>query len=285
MGEGSTKKRVCFTVPAVSTLLKSLVPVLFLLVACGGAQPQAASNAPAASSLPVSSPLSVSDRFEAIAGDPDRSAEDRALDAGRKPAELLRFLGITSGMRVAELGAGGGYTAELFARAVGPTGRVFGQNSKFLLEKFAEAPWSERLKKPVMKNVERVDREFDEPLPESGANLDIVLINLFYHDTVWLKTDRAKMNRSIFRSLKSGGVYVVADHSAKQGTGVADAQTLHRIEASVVKSEVLAAGFVLAEEGTFLQNASDARDWSASPRTAAERRGQSDRFVFKFKKP
>ena len=53
---------------------------------------------------------------------PDRAADDRALDAGRKPAELLAFLGIRPGLRVAELGAGGGYTAELLARVVGPDG-------------------------------------------------------------------------------------------------------------------------------------------------------------------
>ena len=31
---------------------------------------------------------------------PDRSAEDRALDAGRKPAEMLAFLGVRPGMQV-----------------------------------------------------------------------------------------------------------------------------------------------------------------------------------------
>ena len=36
----------------------------------------------------------------------DRSPEDRALDAGRKPAELLVFLGVQPGWRVADLGAG-----------------------------------------------------------------------------------------------------------------------------------------------------------------------------------
>jgi predicted methyltransferase len=222
---------------------------------------------------------------QAAVAAPDRSADDRALDAGRKPAELLAFLGIRPGMRVAELGAGGGYTAELLARVVGPTGRVYGQNSTFLLERFAEKPWSERLAKPVMKGVVRLDRPFDDPFPADVRELDAVLMVLFYHDTVWMKADRAKMNRAIFDALEPGGVYGVVDHSAKAGTGLADVESLHRIEETVVKSEVLAAGFELAGEADFLRVPEDARDWSASPRTAGERRGHSDRFVLRFVKP
>ena len=76
-----------------------------------------------------------------VVDSPDRTAADRGLDGGRHPAELLAFLGLKPGMRVAELGAGGGYTTELFARAVGPTGRVYAQNSPFVLQRFAAAPW------------------------------------------------------------------------------------------------------------------------------------------------
>ncbi|UQA63913.1 class I SAM-dependent methyltransferase [Polyangium aurulentum] len=216
---------------------------------------------------------------------PDRSEADRALDAGRHPAELLAFFGIGPNMKVAELGAGGGYTAELLARAVGPGGKVWGQNSKFLLERFAEKPWSERLKTPVMKNVVRVDREFDDPLPADAKNLDAVLMIMFYHDTVWFKTDRDKMNRAIFAALKSGGVYGIVDHSARAGAGTTESESLHRIEEKSVREEVERAGFKLAGDASFLRNAKDTRDWSTSPGKAGERRGTSDRFVLKFVKP
>jgi predicted methyltransferase len=216
----------------------------------------------------------------------DRSPEDRALDAGRKPKELLSFCGITPGTQVAELGAGGGYTAELVARIVGPTGKVYGQNIKLFLERFAEKPWAERLKKPVNANVVRLDREFDEPLPrELAGKLDAVLLLFLYHDTVWLKTDRAKMNANILASLKPGGTFCLVDHSAREGAGMTAVETLHRIEEKIVVSEVSKAGFVLDAESPILRNASDTRDWSASPRTAAEKRGTSDRFVLRFKKP
>ncbi len=207
------------------------------------------------------------------------------MDAGRHPAEMLAFFGVRPGMRVAELGAGGGYTTELLARTVGPTGVVYGQNNKFVLDRFAEKPWSTRLQKPVMSRVVRVNREFDAPLPPEAHDLDAVFIVLFYHDTVWQGADRAKMNAAVYEALKPGGIYAVIDHSAPPGSGTTATKTLHRIEKNVVRAEVEGAGFQLAGEASFLRNPDDARDWNDSPFAAAERRGTSDRFVLKFVKP
>lgn len=215
----------------------------------------------------------------------DRDPEDRTLDVGRHPAEMLAYYGIAPGMRVAELGAGGGYTSELLARAVGPTGVVYGQNAKGILDRFAEKPWSARLAKPVMKNVVRLNREFDDPFPSDVHDLDAVLIVLFYHDTVWLNVDRQKMNQAVLAALRPGGTYGIVDHSARDGSGVSDVQTLHRIEEKNVKDEVTAAGFKFVGEADFLRNSGDTRDWSDSPRVAGDRRGTSDRFVLKFQKP
>jgi predicted methyltransferase len=229
--------------------------------------------------------VTVPDRIRTVVAAPDRSDSDRALDAGRHPAQMLAFFEVSPGMRIAELGAGGGYTSELLARSVGPSGVVYGQNSKLILERFAEKPWSERLAKPVMKNVVRVDREFGDPLPAEAHDLDAVFIVLFYHDTVWMQTDRAKMNRAVLHALKPGGVYAVIDHSARPGAGVGDAQTLHRIEEKVVREEIEQAGFHLAGEANFLRNPADERDWNDSPSASGERRGTSDRFVLRFVKP
>jgi predicted methyltransferase len=242
----------------------------------------AVSAAPAVSPAPVPA---VSPAIRAAVDAEDRSAADRALDAGRKPAEMLAFFEIAPGERVAELGAGGGYTTELLARVVGPSGAVYGQNSRFILERFAEQPWSTRLAKPVMKPVVRVDREFDDPLPSEATKLDAVVNVLFYHDTVWMGVDRAAMNRAVFAALEPGGIYGIVDHSARPGSGIEDVQTLHRIEESVVREEIEAAGFRLVAESNVLRNPADARDWNDSPRAAAEKRGTSDRFVLKFVKP
>jgi predicted methyltransferase len=188
-------------------------------------------------------------------------------------------------MNVAELGAGGGYTAELLARTVGTTGKVYAQNSQFLLDRFAEKPWSDRLAKPVMKNVVRLDRPFDDPFPPEVEDLDAVLIVLFYHDTFWQKVDRERMNQAVLRALKPGGVYGIIDHSAAAGHGAADVETLHRVEEKTLREEVEKAGFELAASADLLRNPDDPRDWNASPRVAGERRGSSDRFVLKFVKP
>ncbi len=249
------------------------------------AAPVAAAPAPATPATPAAATQPVPPAIQALVDAADRSDDDRKLDAGRHPGETLAFYGIAPGMKVAELMAGGGYTAELLARAVGPTGTVYGQNNKFVIDRFAEKPWSARLAKPILKNVVRVDRELEDPLPPEAKNLDAIFMVLFYHDSVWQKTDRDRMNRAIFAALKPGGVFAVIDHSGRPGTGVTEAKTIHRIEEKVVREEIERAGFKLGGEGAFLRNPADTRDWNDSPREAADRRGTSDRFVLKFVKP
>ena len=247
---------------------------LLLLAACSSAQKPAASDDTRA-------------RAQAAVAAPDRMPEDRALDGGRKPVETLEFLQVRPGMKVAELGAGAGYTTELLARSVAPDGVVYAQNPDFFIQRFLKTRWPERLARPAMKNVVRVDREFDDPVPPEAKGLDLVLINVIYHDTVWLKVDRAKMNKAVFDALRPGGAYVVIDSSAKPGTGTNDSPTLHRIDEQTVRSEVEQAGFRLDGQGDFLRNPQDARDWDSSPgaATQAGRRGQSDRFALRFVKP
>jgi predicted methyltransferase len=273
-----------------------------LLIGCGSARSAPSGPAPEhakSSAPPLDQPAALADPsalpgptrpanlqpYRDLLAAADRSSDDRALDAGRHPAEMLGFFDVRRGTRVAELGAGGGYTTELLARAVGDTGAVYGQNSRFLLERFAEKPWSTRLAKPLMRRVVRLDREFDEPFPPDLKDLDAVLIVLFYHDTVWLGTDRDRMNRAVFAALRPGGVYGIVDHSGRAGSGTAETQSLHRIEEIIVREEVKRAGFQLAAQSDFLRNPGDTRDWNASPTAAAERRGSSDRFVLKFVKP
>jgi len=226
-------------------------------------------------------------RLKAIVDAPDRTPEDRALDAGRKPAETLAFLQLRPGMRVAELGAAAGYTTELLARAVAPDGVVYAQNPDAFLKTFLKDRWPARLSRPAMKNVVRVDREFDDPLPPEAKDLDRVLMNVIYHDVSYMQVDRAKMDKAIFDALKPGGEFIVIDSSAKPGTGTSVAKELHRIDEQAVKDEVEKAGFKLQAEGDFLRNPQDTRDWDSSPGAAAKagKRGTSDRFALRFVKP
>jgi predicted methyltransferase len=224
-------------------------------------------------------------RAQSIVDAPDRTDRDRALDPGRKPAEMLAFVQVSPGMHVGELGAGGGYTTELLARAVAPGGVVYAQNPPAFVQGFLKEVWPARLSRPAMKDVVRVDRDFDDPFPPEAKDLDRVVMNVIYHDTTYMGVDRDKMNRAVFAALKPGGEFILVDSSAKPGTGADDAKTLHRIDEQFVKDEVLKAGFKLQAEGDFLRNPQDARDWNSSPPAAGERRGTSDRFALRFVKP
>jgi predicted methyltransferase len=226
--------------------------------------------------------VGVSEKMRKALSAEGRPAEDKARDAGRKPAEVLSFMGIGEGARVAELMCGRGWYVEVLSRVVGPSGRVFAHNSPFVLRRFAEAPLSRRLKNPDLANVTRVDAPLDEmTLP---GELDAVLIVLFYHDTYWQDVDRARMNAAVFQALKPGGVYGVIDHRAEPGSGARDVQTLHRVDEALVKQEIIAAGFVLDGESDLLANPADTRDYNVF-RDVRTDRDNTDRFVLRFRKP
>ena len=274
------------------------VLLCLLLVACakhhdaaGTGSGTAAGSGSAAAPIvipPYTPAADVPEPIKAAIAAPDRSDKDRSLDAGRKPGEVLAFFKIAPGEKVGELFAGGGYTSELMARVVGDSGIVYAENTKEIMDKFARKPWTDRAAKPVMKHVIGVERPIDDPFPTEAKDLDAVITILNYHDTVWMKADRAKMNKAVFDALKSGGVYGIVDHSAQAGSGLRDAQDikgLHRIDEDVVKQEVQAAGFKLDGESDVLRNPDDKRDWEASPGAAGARRGTSDRFVLRFVKP
>jgi predicted methyltransferase len=218
--------------------------------------------------------------YAAIVAAPERSDADRTNDARRKPAQMLAFSGVRAGMKVLDMGAGGGYSTELLARAVGPSGAVYAQDSKLTTQGQANTRFIERAKSPSMKNVVRVLRDFDDPVPPEARELDLVTFFYIYHDTPAWEVDRAKMNRRIFESLKPGGVYLIADHAAKAGVGVSASKSLHRIEESVLRQEVEAAGFRFVADADFLRNPADPRE-----ERVFGLKIPVDNFVLKFVKP
>ena len=157
--------------------------------------------------------------FGAIVASPDRSEADRQTDRRRNPELLLAFTGVRPGMKALDMGAGAGYSTELVARAVGQGGTVYAQDAPALPDRVKER-FDERARKPAMKNVVRVLREYDDPVPPEVRGLDLITFFFAYHDTAFMNVDRARMNRALFEALKPGGVLVVADHSAAPGAGV-----------------------------------------------------------------
>jgi predicted methyltransferase len=279
--------------------------VVALLSGCAGfgaRGPEAAASGGPTASAAAPAPLS-RERIAEIVASPDRSAADRTNDQRRKPAEMLAFIGVRPGSVALDLSAGGGYTTELLARAVGPTGHVYGQSAPRdpgragpAAPEGAAAPsaapaapprtsataLAERARKPATPNITAVVQRFESPVPAAlaGDALDLVTLMFNYHDLGHLGVDRAAMNAAVFRALKPGGVYVIADHAGRPGTGISESGTLHRVEEAFVRREVEAAGFRLVASGDFLRNPNDPRD-----RNVPEPPQPKDEFVLKFVKP
>ena len=218
--------------------------------------------------------------YAALVASPARTDADRKNDQRRDPVKLLAFYGVRPAMRVLDMGAGGGYNTELLSRAVGSDGVVYAQNSRYMLENIVKGRFDERMQRGMSSNVVALVREFDDPVPHDVRNLDLVTLNFVYHDIAYLGADRARMNRAIFDALKRGGIYIVADHSARAGAGAGVAKSLHRIDESLVRGEVEAAGFRLAASADFLRNPQDPRDASVFRNPV-----RNDEFVLKFVKP
>jgi predicted methyltransferase len=247
--------------------------------------PSYAQIAPVATSVTETPPIPAAQipaDITAAINSPERPAADKALDAGRRPDQILAFYGIKPGMKVADIFAGGGYMTELFARVVGPTGTVYSQNGPFPEQfKKIEDTWNERLKEPALRNVVKVSKPFDAPdlLPVQPDSLDAVIIHLNYHDLVGFKLDRENVNAAVFKALKPGGIYGIVDHSAPAGTGAADTATLHRIDEDFLIKDVEKAGFKLFGASSALRHPEDDRTW-----LVFRHRGQTDRFMLKFAK-
>jgi predicted methyltransferase len=233
-------------------------------------------------------------QIAAIVKSPDRSAADRNNDLRRKPEQILAFIGLRPGMVVLDVVAGGGYTTELLARAVGPTGKVFGQaqprDPSRPVPAGARPPGAGLLDREARLSAAKVaaapiglvlQRLVDPAPPElAQGKLDVVTLMFNYHDLGALGEGRGQMNRAVFAALKPGGVYIVADHSGRPGTGISESTTLHRIEEAFLRSEVEAAGFKLMDSGSFLRNPADPRD-KETPEPAMPK----DEFILKFVKP
>lgn len=212
-----------------------------------------------------------------------RSEEDRARDAGRKPAEVLDYLGVEAGMSVIDIMAAGGWYTEVLSHAVGDDGRVAAQNPDFILrfrDGANDKALNARLEGDRLPNVARLDKNFTDLSADDGQ-FDVAVSALNFHDIY--NRDGADaavdMLRSIKAVLKPGGVFGVVDHA---GIASADNAALHRIEKSKVLESARAAGFEIAGESDLLHVASD----DHSQMVFAEGvRGKTDRFVVKLRKP
>lgn len=225
---------------------------------------------------------------EAAVQHPGRSAEDLERDKSEHPAEILRLSGIKPGMQVADVLAGGGYYSELLSYVVGPKGHVLLLNNA-AYDHWSNGDWEKRLAGNRLPNVEH--RTVDlEHLDLPDHSLDALILIKVYHDLYWVDTKPntpwPKMNTSIVldqltRVLKPGGVLLVEDHSAKPGTGSADASTLHRIDEAYTVSDFEKRGFKLVGKSDVLRRPDDQRTLVSYTPPGL---GKTDRFVLVFRK-
>jgi predicted methyltransferase len=228
----------------------------------------------------------VSKAIAAAVASPDRSADNVKLDESRKPGEVLSFLGLRPGMRVADPFGGNFYWAEITGRAVGPTGHVtIWQPQQFYTQKTYDTYQAVQAKLP---NVWLRVSPFESPDIPAGK-YDFMLINLDYHDVYWENAKRGipRMDpdawlKTIYAAMKPGGIVGIVDHVANPGDTRATVEKLHRIDPETVKADFKRAGFQLVATSDMLRNPAD--DHSLLVFDPAIR-GKTDRFVFKFRKP
>jgi predicted methyltransferase len=252
---------------------------LYGVLAC---LPLVAAGAPANTNPPAA------DIYDAAVQHPGRPEADLKRDQSEHPAEVLRLAGIKPGMQVADVLAANGYYSELLSYVVGPKGHVLLLNNA-AYDHWSNDGWESRLAGGRLPNVQhrRVDLEHLD-LPDHS--LDALVLIKVYHDLYWVSTAPdaiwPKMNPSVVldqltRVLKPGGILLIEDHSAKPGTGAADAGTLHRIDEAYTVHDFEKRGFKLIAKSDILRRPDDKRELVSYIPPGL---GNTDRFLLVFRK-
>ncbi len=211
----------------------------------------------------------------AVVNHPDRTP-DADLDMRRHPAQLLIFTGVEPGMRVGDFDAGGAWTTELMARAVGAEGVVYTRTNANRLEALQQ-----RLAVPGLEHVIPVGADMTQAFPAEATDLDIVIgLFAFHHLVMRPEADRAAAYGSIYNALKPGGTLIVSDTQAVEGAPASVGGTLHRMDPGLLRSELEGAGFVFVESSNLLFNPNDPLDVSAN-----SIEGTPTGFLQKYMKP
>ena len=206
-----------------------------------------------------------------------RSDEDKARDAGRKPAEVLEILGVAPGMDVLDLVAASGWYSAVLSAAVGPDGSVTAQNPGWMLA-FQDGGVVAGLDARIEGGLSNVTWA---ELGAMDAQFDVALSALNIHDVYYLESPEAtaEFAAAVFKVLKPGGVFGIIEHA---GDPDGDNASLHRIDKDLVLDIVTAAGFDVEADSDLLANPADDHTQSVF---AEGIRGQTDRFLLKLRKP
>jgi predicted methyltransferase len=205
-----------------------------------------------------------------------------AIDPAWKAPEVIAFIGVKPGDKVADIVSG--RFARPLAMAVGPKGKLYAVMPAEVVKAHPEV---EGMLKAGAAASNGVIEASTPPVNAMGlpkGALDAVFIRQNYHDLYdkfMGPADVPGFNKQVYDALKPGGVYVILDHDAP-GAPMTVTETLHRIDKARVIKDVEAAGFKLDGESKILANPAD--DHTKMVFDPAIR-GKTDQFLLKFRKP
>jgi predicted methyltransferase len=228
-------------------------------------------------------PKKTSDAIRKAVENPARRPEDRARDGYRKPAELIALAGVKPGSKVIEFGTFGEldkygqYYTTMLAEVVGPKGMIYMYDTPDVDEKFGGNSRKFAAAHPNTK-YEAVD--YNKIVIPKG--IDIVWSVLNYHEMLMRGVDMTPFHDKLFKAMRPGAVYLIVDHAGVIGADLKDTLPLHRVDPSVVRSGVQAAGFELVLESRMLERTDDDHKWKVYTDGKAD---QTDQMVYMFRKP
>jgi len=254
---------------------------LALFAGCG----EDAAVEPAAEIATIDSPESAVSVYEAAVSNPLRPAADRDRDAGRKPADVLEFMGIEPGMTVLDMYSGGGWYAEVIAHVVGSEGRVIAHSNE-AYKNFVGDALEERFAAGRVAQVE-ILMAANNNLSLEEDSLDAVMLAQAFHDMYhedigndWELLDRVAFLAELRKGLKPDGIVAIIDHTALAGSPPETGDTLHRIDPELVIANMEAAGFIFEASSDLLKNPDDDLTQAVF---AKDIRGKTDRFIIRFR--
>lgn len=228
--------------------------------------------------------------------DPARSAENRARDPYRHPAQTLAFFGVKPGQKLVEFSPGSGWYTEILAKITGPKG---GYTALVGSARGAEAATKLLADKGLKGEVATMDAAAGTSTVASGSQ-DVVLTFRNIHNLVMNDNPAAAGNafKAWFAMLKPGGTLGVVDHRLPEGRDTAEEKKSGYLKRSTVVALATAAGFRLAGESEVNANPKDTADhpegvWTLPPtyrlkdvdRAKYAAIGESDRMTLRFVKP
>jgi len=212
---------------------------------------------------------------------PDRPQDDNFRDEGRRPAEILEFLGVSEGMTVLDLMAGPGYYTELLSAAVGSSGKVYSHNDLTALRMrhgAIQVAINQRLSNNRLPNTQIWSNRINEL--DMVELIDVATLMLNLHDLYIFGDEQQVMAAlaSIMLALKPGGILGVEDHIGNPGNN----NQLHRIDPRMAEDLLVRAGFIIVDKSNLLSNPLDKHTLHVFDPAI---RGNTDRFVIKAMKP